>query len=219
MNQIVIGNIEFPTRKKAEEYIREIVRVNRHKEIRPGSSTFDFVYSLLTGHPNIEEKIKKLSHFFVGADGFGNFCFFAVNGSGQKVDFSWRICLNGKPKPSIFNLICAMRESISQQIINFKEANFNGICEICNKNISNCHIDHVVHFKKISNDFLKEYKGNIPISFDSCPKTYRAKFKVEDISFKNSWNSYHLNNATLRCACESCNLKRTKYHATDQSIN
>jgi hypothetical protein len=70
------------------------------------------------------------------------------------------------------------------------------------------HIDHIIMFKDLTNNFLKN-KKNIPTDFDS--NYYNgAMFRDIDNDFAEEWFKYHLENAQLRPLCKSCNLARSK---------
>ena len=103
-----------------------------------------------------------------------------------------------------------MRYAISNQILEYKNSceEHNLICEIC-KSKEDTHIDHIILFKQLYDDFLKQNKLNIPVKFDD--NYYNsAMFTPEDELFNKSWCEYHEKHAILRCLCKSCNLKRNK---------
>lgn len=62
-------------------------------------------------------------------------------------------------------------------------------------------------FCKLKQDFLKNYTGTIPNTFDQS-KDYRKIFKPCNAQFEKEWQSYHKKNAKLQILCKECNLKR-----------
>ena len=80
-------------------------------------------------------------------------------------------------------------------------------CELCDKT-KDIHIDHVILFKELTDNFLKN-KEHIPTDFDD--NNYNgAMFKDKDRGFAEEWYNYHLENAQLRPLCKCCNLTRIK---------
>jgi len=119
---------------------------------------------------------------------------------------SYRKCFVKTPTDN--SLKMAMRYSIKDQILDYKDSCDELICAICGSE-DYIQIDHVILFKTLYNDFLKQNTLTIPTSFDY---TYfnSAKFKNDDVEFKNSWDEYHKKHAILRCLCNKCNLTRSK---------
>ncbi len=119
---------------------------------------------------------------------------------------SYRKCFQ---KSSTDNsLKMAMRYAFKDQILDYRDSCDELICDFC-RSEQNIQIDHVILFKNLYEDFLKENTFKIPTSFDY---TYynSAKFKEFDKEFVNSWSNYHKKHAILRCLCNKCNQKRSK---------
>jgi hypothetical protein len=119
---------------------------------------------------------------------------------------SYRKCFVKTPTDN--SLKMAMRYSIKDQILDYKDSCDELICAICGSE-DYIQIDHVILFKTLYNDFLKQNTLTIPTSFDY---TYfnSAKFKEFDKEFKKSWYEYHKKHAILRCLCNKCNQSRGK---------
>lgn len=117
-------------------------------------------------------------------------------------DISYRCCIN--ERNNNFNLNSALRYAIEPQIQAFRNEN-EMKCDFCNST-DNIHIDHIIMFKNLANDFLSSYKS-IPNYFDDN-EFNGSKFKKKDIEFENDWFNYHKKNAKLRCLCAKCNLSR-----------
>jgi len=74
------------------------------------------------------------------------------------------------------------------------------------------HIDHhEPQFVELIDNFLQIHNGLvIPTKYDKNQRTYHTKFKEQDKWIGDEFAKYHLENATLRVLCESCNTKRPK---------
>ncbi len=120
-------------------------------------------------------------------------------------NISYIACIN-KPNNTKY-LKEAMRYAISPQILAFKNNQINLECDICKSN-ENIQIDHLLLFKHIYDDFLKN-RNDIPSKFN---ENYfnGAQFKPEDDFFEKEWYQFHQDKATLRCLCRNCNLTRKK---------
>lgn len=68
------------------------------------------------------------------------------------------------------------------------------------------HIDHIILFKELTDNFLKN-KINILTDFDD---NYYNGSMFKDKEFANEWFKYHLKHAKLRPLCKCCNLTRRK---------
>ena len=90
-----------------------------------------------------------------------------------------------KPTKDI-DLKHAMRYAIKDQILDYRDSCDESICEICGSE-QNIQIDHVILFKNLYDDFLKQNTLITPTSFDY---TYfnSAKFKDDDVEFKKLVN-------------------------------
>jgi hypothetical protein len=118
--------------------------------------------------------------------------------------FSWRYCCGIVLSD---DLTRALRYGISKQILNFKNNNEN-ICQLCNKDNGNFHVDHIKPFSIIKNEFLKQNQLNIPSLFIRSIDN-NIKFKREDKEFKKQWRHYHKSEAELQILCDKCNLKKS----------
>lgn len=165
----------------------------------------DFM-ELFKNHPDYQTKLKDVIDLTIVFNK-RNHNFFEINlvkSNGDIEDISYRYCINERCEN--YNLNSALRYTIEPQILEFRKTNIL-ICEFCNSK-ENIHIDHIILFKILANNFLKT-KKYIPIDFDD--NEYNGcKFKKEDEDFKNEWFDYHKHNAKLRCLCSKCNSQRAK---------
>ncbi len=101
----------------------------------------------------------------------------------------------------------SMRYAISPQIIDFKNKCELLECKFC-KSKENIEIDHVILFKLLCDDFLKD-RNDISSSFDDT-FCFSTVFKKDDNQFQDDWIEYHRKNAILQCLCKTCNLKKKR---------
>lgn len=134
--------------------------------------------------------------------------FFIIKNNGTEDSISWNSCVDMSVIAFEKRINWAMRYSIKEQIIEFKNSNKNKPCEFCGT-YSDITADHIIKFKKLKDDFLSENPKH-PTEF-SKNKFSSDIFREEDIEFEKLWQEYHRKNATLRILCSSCNYKLDDY--------
>jgi hypothetical protein len=205
MANVYIAGKDFESKKSALDHISKVLRSNGSRTYKPPSQGFEFLLALLDRHPERDEKLSHgLTHFEVVMKNAArtNYTVYLVNARGQKLDFSWRVCVTGKKNDL---LTAAMRLAIKDQIDEFKLANSHvTTCQLCNVKPAE-HADHIVKFRHLKERFLT-YR-TAPTSFDECDRTHAAKFKPEDAAFEKEWSDYHRAVSELRMLCASCNLR------------
>jgi len=166
---------------------------------------FNDFMELFKYHPESETKLLNVIDLCIVSNK-RNKKYFEINlikSTGEYEDVSYRCCIN--QRNNNFNLNQALRYAIDPQIQEFRSKNINK-CEKCGST-NNIHIDHIVMFKNLVDDFLKTTSKPIPSEFDD--NEYNgAKFKTSDKEIENEWFIYHKKNAKLRCLCSKCNLSR-----------
>jgi hypothetical protein len=161
---------------------------------------------LFQNHPEYPYKLRDLKDICIVRNKRNNkyYEFNLIRDDGTTEDISYRCCINERNINK--NLYDAMRDCIDPQIKLFRNNNIMR-CEFCDKT-EEIHIDHIIMFKDLTNNFLKN-KKNIPTDFDD--NNYNgAMFRDIDKDFADEWFKYHLENAQLRPLCKCCNLTRTK---------
>jgi len=116
---------------------------------------------------------------------------------------SWVSCCNQKIR-KINPLTSAMRQAIKRQITIYKNNHNNKQCVLC-QSLENIEVDHVVKFVTIKNNFIINHTP--PTLFDTHPKRGYYMFKKSDVKWKKEWQKYHLNMASYRYLCSTCNKK------------
>ena len=218
MKQIIIGNKIFKTQTECEKYTRTILTElgitnsvkNKNEEY------FNFLFLLCKRHPNYIDKLNKFIDFQIYQDYMNKqgLALNIINNDNTKTEISWKICVTGigKSSKTLFN--SALRQCISYQIKDFKDISDLSYCRICNCSLDNkiLHIDHhEIQFIKLVEDFIELNQLIIPTKYNKKDITFEPLFKDEDIWIGNLFKSYHLQHASLRILCSTCNLTREKY--------
>ena len=220
MKQIIIGTKIFKTQTECEKYTRSILTElgitdsvkNKNEEY------FNFLFLLCKRHPQHIDKLNKFVDFQIYQDALNKraLALNIVNNDNTFKEISWRICVTGtgKSQKTLFN--SALRQCISYQIKEFRYASDLSYCRQCNCSLDDKtpHIDHYeIQFIQLVEDFMELNKETIimPIEYNKKDITFETLFKDEDTWIGKVFEPYHLQHATLRVLCETCNLTRKKY--------
>ena len=217
--QIIIGNLSFNTQKEIIEYVRNLLPplVDIKSIKNEKLDTFSFLMELCKRHFNYDFKFQNFQDFRVVKNAMNKKAFELniINNDNTTISISWRDCISGKITNPRTLFTSALRECISQQILDFKNVSDLYTCTICNCSLSdkNIHIDHYEpQFSQIVNNFLELNKDRItyPETYTSLKPTNQTKFKDCDKWIGDLFSEYHFINASLRVSCEHCNLTRPK---------
>jgi hypothetical protein len=205
-----INDIFFKNKSQLLTYTRNLIKEIGIGTITKDNQYFNFFNELIKRHSEYELKKGSGIKSFIIKQNVMNKKAFELNilrTDKTIVDISFIHCCN------LINnnqLLKAMRWSIRKQILKFRK-NTNLICNICNiceNNNCEFHVDHKKPFSILVSEFLKN-KSNIPNNFIECEKTNNPKFKEEDIQFKKEWKKYHKKECELQILCSKCNLKKS----------
>ena len=137
-----------------------------------------------------------------------------IRTDGTTTDFSWlHCCRNNITKLTDNTLSSAMRQTVKEDIMEFKREQQTMMCNICkNKELpySIYEVDHVKpSFKEISDNYIKlSSTEQIPTTFSRCTKSKANLFSDKDKWFEKGWKHYHRENANYQILCMSCNRKK-----------
>jgi hypothetical protein len=212
-----IGNLEFNTKKECENYTRNVINLLGCCTIKKDNLHFDFFINLLKNHQDCEMKTGVgIDYFYIKPNLLLKKCYQTMikRIDGSDIDFSWVHCCQFKERTPNYNLVCALRSSIKDVIINYKQNQAKLICNICkseNESYENYHVDHNnPSFQTLKNNFLQQTTIPIPLIFGECTKYNLTIFNDEDKKFENDWIQYHNNHCNLQILCKKCNLSKTK---------
>jgi hypothetical protein len=166
---------------------------------------YDSLINLFSNHPDYPCKLRDLKDIIIvhNKRDFRYYEFNLVRSDGTIEDISYIACIS-KPNKNK-NLFEALRYCVQPQINSFRQKT-EMKCNFCSKT-DDIHIDHIITFKSLTDDFLKD--KITPKTFD-YNSFHGAMFRAQDKTFSNEWYSYHVENARLRPLCKSCNLRRSK---------
>ena len=212
----IVGNYRFPTKAKCREAIQELLSGKFGSTL--SGHELSFAKSLVSLHPDAGQKIGcGISRIEVVKNPQFQTCncFWIHRTDGSSTDFSYLSCLSGKSKTPQQKFADACREAVTDQILQYKADYFNGnVYEICEAtgeeiHINECHVDHVILFSKLKNDFISKHSiaihdGLFEESRDNQCTTVFACDKL-----KTMWAEFHREHAVLRCVSAKFNLTRT----------
>lgn len=209
LKSITINNIVFSSKSKLIKHTRELLNSLGEIEIPTTNINYNFFFDLIQRHPDVDEKIGCGIKSFMTKY---NLCnkkaieTYIIRTDNTIVNFSWVCCCNGEGKSTKELLNRALRQSIINQILEFKENNIMK-CVYCGDENSEIHIDHINPFRDIVKKFL-ENKINIPTKFKKDDRYNQTMFQDEDKIFANDWEEYHRSHAQLQPLCTHCNLSK-----------
>jgi hypothetical protein len=135
------------------------------------------------------EYIDKIDHFRIVTNQYHQFEI-QYHYCNEWIGFAIDRCIIGKPNTPLNKQNALLREAISPQIFEFRHANRDRKCELC-QSTENIQVDHVgFNFTQIVNQFLRDKN----IQF----------VQVEHIS---DFINYHREVAKYRYLCGSCNIQ------------
>jgi hypothetical protein len=216
--KITIGTLTFKTQTECEKYTRSILTdlgITDCVKIK-NEEYFNFLFLLCKRHPRHHDKLNKFVDFKISQDALNKrgLALTIINNDDTNTEISWRICVTGKGKSSKTLFHSALRQCISYQIKDFKNASDLSFCRECRCSLHDktIHIDHdVVQFIQLVENFMNKETIIIPIEYDKKDVTFQPLFKDNDKWIGDLFELYHLEHATLRVLCETCNLTRKKY--------
>lgn len=219
MKKYVFDNKNFKSKRDVDVYIRkvknEIVNETGNSEIRPNNKWYHFLMEIVNVHNDKIDKIGNgIEFFYFIKDVYKNDQLRIKRIDETTIDCSYLYSkITQKNEEIILNnhLNTALRFSINDQILNYKNKQPLPLkCNYCGDD-KNCEIDHVKPFHCIKADFFKTVnKSEIPIDFDddienSCSRT----FKNRDKDFENKWKNFHSEHAVFQVLCRYCNRKKS----------
>jgi len=207
-----LSNTEFKTKKEIESFYKIFLKNEYlHKEINRGDK--DILLDLFTNHIGWEHKKELVGdniNILVRLSKEYNTYGFYLRGDKGEIDISivkTLKALNSKKTVQQLkvqdhkeNITRAMRYEINDQTKAFREEQKQQGVITHDK-----HVDHVIFFRDILDNFLK--KNNIKIEdieIIDCDEHY----EIKDQSIKQSWKNYHKDIAVYQMLPSKENLRR-----------
>lgn len=213
--EITIGDNKYKTQKECEKDVRQKLKGTGITEsvLKKAPDMYEFLLLLCQRHPQQEDKLKNIIDFKIRSEKDA-LAINIINYDKSQTTISWTTCVTGKSESSKTKFSKALRECVQTQIDKYRNnLNKNDLkCFLCANSltIQRYDIDHVVHFKKIVEDFIQMHKIVIPDEYDKNSKC-RPVFRSCDRDIADMFYAYHQEHAILRPLCSPCNLKREKY--------
>tara|TARA_Y100000590_G_C15531696_1_gene943434 strand:- start:140 stop:820 length:681 start_codon:yes stop_codon:yes gene_type:complete len=220
--QVIHRDIIYKSKKDFKEYANELIykKIGICENIK-SNIYYDELLDLLKRHPNYKTKTEYMINLAIrrGQLNKSSLAVWIIQSDNKPdEDISWaKNCINSKNNSKQSELNSALRSSIQQQIMSFKN---NTLHKCVNCNINADHVDHINHFELLTDMFLKKYNKNlIPSDFDNMTDSSgRRCFKPKDSIFEKEWQKFHKDNAKLRILCQKCNLTRPKFKNSDSKL-
>lgn len=214
--KVVFGTKKFSTQKQAGLYVKSLL-----ESIGVCSSVKGFDINLyndlceiLKRHPQQHKKLSNMVDIKIVPNILNRQALeiHIVKEDGTFEDISWRICISGKEKTTKHELASALRYSINEQTYDFKKNTETNFCSLCKRASDVYHVDHVIQFDELMQNFIEITLFPTPTSYDNASDgSNRRAFKEKDHDFETEWKKYHATHATYRMLCETCNLRRPKF--------
>jgi hypothetical protein len=209
-----IGDKTFKSKKKAEEYVRALLKEIGITDsvVRTTPHHVLFLLKLCQNHHRGSEKLQDMIDFVIKRNKMSKLALelYIKRTNGTLIDISWLKCVSGVPASDEHELKRAMRHSIEQQndfLNNLTERK----CSNCLQTECEFHVHHAVNeFDDLVKSFLKQTTLSIPKIFAENKCTNQTVFRVEDKIFSKEWQAYHAQHATLQLVCKMCNLSTLK---------
>ena len=193
-----IGNLTFQSKKQCLDYTRDFIRnlgvcvLDKPIDLRDSKSNdFDFFINLLKNHEDFQDHLDDIEKIKISNNylNVGSYHTELIRKNGEIKSFSWNHCCKFKSRSYQENLTNALRSSIQEQVMDYKNKNqlICCICKIQNLSKSNYHTDHkTIPFRNIVSNFLTEQRsmseGYIPSEFSN--DGYFTVFRKEDYDFE-----------------------------------
>jgi hypothetical protein len=196
-------NDRWPTKKAKKAHFSNVLQTSPLGE--PLHEHYNDLHALLECHPAADEKIGAgVSAFKVDLVApYYSRGFYIVRTDGTVDDFSYIICLNGRPTAKQ-KAVRAFRNEIFPQIDAFRRETFAGwtsSCAITGETITNdtSEVDHAPPntFAKMMADFLSA-RGLKPKGVETISHDGGVTQCIVDVDLRVAWQGYHAANASLR---------------------
>lgn len=215
---MIIGSMEFPSKKAAKDYCRFIRDQHRTGEtVSP--EFYEFLFKLMEIHPEAETKIGTgITHFTVEVDKvFRTTRHFMIHRKdGTSTDVSFNSAIDGRNNRN--DKLCALRYAIHPQIVEFKDALFSQevdyTCPLRGVPITPeaYHVDHVppCTFIQLVSDWLEDALMSLVDVEITPPMDNQYVTEMTNKSQKDSWKQFHKENAKLRLLSPLGNLSDSR---------
>jgi hypothetical protein len=215
MNQVEILK-GLGSQSKQIKHVRTIIEhIGVCKSVKGVSqASYETVYDILTNHPEADKKLHDAVDFYIRINvrsGTGLEVMIRKS-DGTETDVSWNTAAKGKGRTPRESFCRALRVSIEDQIKAFRRrpTTDTSVCAICSNPVEAYHVDHVITFKRLVDDFIATYTDFVypqNHEYEEC-NDGTNQYRLTDKVLESAFQSHHLEKATLRITCARCNLTR-----------
>jgi hypothetical protein len=202
--------------KAKKSYVRELMEsigVCQSVKIK-SMSLFDALFEIVKRHPDGDHKLKDVVDFYIKVNvrsGKG-LALMIRKLDGTSMDVSWNTCATGKGHSPRQSFMRALRVCINDQIKDFRchPSTNTGICALCLNTVDTYHVDHVIMFKTLVDEFIDTRPGFVY----PCDSRYYElndgtnQYRLCDEVLESAFQLFHKERALLRITCADCNLSR-----------
>lgn len=196
---ITVGNLTFKSQKALKTFMKEFL----HHSLPMGSlretPAYDFMTHFVKRHPDITDVEDIIIQHNKLRPQYKEINVLLADGTIKSL--SYKTCVSGKPKSDKIMYDNALRNCISDQIIEYITSN-SMVCALC-ESVDDVEVDHSIQFCDMRDEFTRlYYEGELPTEYD-FDEYNRPLFK--DKEFANLFKRYHKEHAVLRPLCKRCN--------------
>lgn len=192
---LTFGALTFKNKTQALKGISEYLQT--HSFIP--EEDYPSIVTLFQQHPKWATKSQNLERIGIHHNR-GTNAFVLIKQDGSVEDISYRKCINGTN--SLHDENKAMRDDVIPQILAFRQQSDLSQCSLCGISIETsrgAHIDHVIRFK----DLKQQFKASPDVIHTISLGSHRT---ISDPHIRLAWQEFHRKNAVLRVLCTHCNL-------------
>ena len=198
------------------KHVRKILEhIGICKSVRGVSQqSYNTVYDIISNHPEADEKLLNAVDFYIriNVQSRKGLELMIRKLDGIETDVSWRTAAKGKGRTPRESFCRALRVSINDQIKDFRRNpnTVTNVCAMCSTPVEQYHVDHVITFKRLVNDFIATYPDWVFPQDHEYEESNddTNQYRLADKVMESAFQRHHMENAILRITCAQCNLTR-----------
>jgi hypothetical protein len=203
---IVVGNMQFKSKKSLVAATREKLQVLGVTTINSDHHDFQFFVDLLNRHRDPQSKIGVgVKAFLITNDRLNKKspAIFVIRNDDSKIDFSWVRCCTQRWKDESDFVIEAMRMATLRTRPYFKNQ-----CEMCKTHEGPFESHHAdIPFRVIADHFIKQHPEMNNAKLTNGAGTF---FHADSSDIEQLWIDYHDTVVRWQYLCKSCHLQEDK---------
>ena len=203
--------------KAKKSYVRNIlIKIGVCSSVKTKSmALYETIHYIASRHPKGDHKLKDIVDFYIKVNvrsGKG-LALMIRKLDGTNMDVSWNTCATGKGQSPRQSFMRALRVCINDQIKDFRchPSTNTSMCAMCLKSVDTYHVDHVIMFKTLVDEFIDTQRPNFVYPCNS--RYYELndgtnQYRLCDKALEGAFQLLHKQRAILRVTCAQCNLSR-----------